>query len=156
VRTRSALSSSLRGAGGGATIELAFAFALLGPPLVLGTMEMGTLIYDSIEVSNAAHAGALYGMVSTSNAANTSQIQTVAQSEASDFGSSLIVTPTTYYACAQALGTLYTSPPTCTGTGNSSVQLIQVATSVSVTPPIQCPGLPTSMTLNGSSTMEVE
>jgi Flp pilus assembly protein TadG len=154
----------LRGDSGGALLELALVAGLLGVPLLLGTAEMGILAYDSIEITDAANAGALYGMQSSTFAANTSGITTAAQADATNFGTGLSVTPTTYYVCATAVtGTQYTgtngqtnATAACTGAGNHVLQFVQVGTSASVTPPIQCPGLPKTFTLNGTSVMEVE
>lgn len=133
-------------------------------PLIAGLGEMGLLAYDSIEVSNAAAAGASYGMQSSTFASNTSGIATAAQMEAADFGSALSVTSSTYYACAAAInGTHYTgsnaqsdATSACTGTDNHALPFVQVVTTLRVTPMIRCPGLPSSYNLTGTSVMEVE
>jgi len=159
-----ACCKGLRDDSGSALIELAFIFALLGVPLLAGTAQMGLLVYDSIEVVNAAHAGALYGMQSLTYAANTSGIQSAAQNDATDFGTGLSVSPSTYYACSNAIGgtqysglTAQASANTaCTGSGNHAIEFVQVNTSVTVTPAIHCPGLPASYTLRGTAIMEVE
>jgi Flp pilus assembly protein TadG len=151
----------LRARCGSSTIELTLILACLGAPLLLGTAEVGFLVYDSIEISNAAHAGAMYGMQSNTNASNTSAITTAAQSEASDFGTNLTVTPTVFWVCSTAeSGTQYSTSSSattaCTGTGNHSLEYLKVAVSASATPPIRFPVLPASYTLTGSSVMEVE
>jgi Flp pilus assembly protein TadG len=156
--------SGLRGESGGALVELAVVVAFLGIPLLLGTAEMASLVYDSIEISNSANAGSAYGMQSLTYASNTSGMTTAAQTEASDFGAALSVTPTTYYACSNAIGgTQYTGSSAqsnanaaCTGIGNHALEFVQVKTSASVTPSIHWLGLPSSFTLTGSSVMEVE
>jgi Flp pilus assembly protein TadG len=154
----------LRDQSGSAVVELAIVVSLLGVPLLLGTGQMGLIVYDSIEVSNAAHVGAEYGMQSLTYASATSSIVAAARAEAADFGSSLTVTPTTYYACSLAAGgTQYTgtnaqanATAACTGGYNRALEFIQVNTSVAVTPLVRCPGLPTTYTLTGTSVMEVE
>jgi Flp pilus assembly protein TadG len=155
----------LRGDGGDALIELAVLFSLVGVPLLLGTVQMGFLVYDSVEISNAANAGALYGMQTSGYAASGAGITSAAQAEAADFGTKLTVTPSTYYACTNAVnGTQYpTSSYTqtqaqakCTGTGNVALEFVQVIASAAVTPTIHCPGLPTTYTLTGKAVMEVE
>jgi Flp pilus assembly protein TadG len=161
---RSCGCAGLRGESGGAVLELAMICAFFVPPLLLGTGEMGILVYDSIEISNAAGVAAAYGMQSLTYAANTSGMTTAAQMDAADFGAALSVTPTSYYACSSALGgTQYTGSSAqsnatagCTGTGNHALEFVQVKTSATVTPSIHCPGLPGSYTLAGSSVMEVE
>ena len=154
----------LRDDCGAATLEVAVVSSVLAIPLLLGTSEMSFLVYDSIEISNAAHAGALYGMQSLTFAANTSGMQTAAQTEAGDFGASMTVTPTTYYACSTAIaGTQYTganaqsnATAACTGGSNHPLEFVQVNTSATITPPVHCPGFGSSFTLTGSSVMEVE
>jgi Flp pilus assembly protein TadG len=157
--------TGLRGERGDALIELAFLFSLVGVPLLLGTVQMGFLVYDTVEISNAANAGALYGMQNSAYAASSAGIRSAAQAEAADFGTKLTVTPTTYYACSNAVGgTQYpTSSYTqgqaathCGGTGNQALEFVQVIASAAVTPTIHCPGLPTTYTLTNTAVMEVE
>jgi hypothetical protein len=145
-------------------VELALIVSLLGIPLLIGTAQMGILVYYSIEVSNAAHAATMYGMQSLVFASNTTGMITVARAEATDFGTSMTVTPTTYYACSNAVGgTQYTGVAAqltatlaCTLSLSHALEFVQVTTSVAVTPSIHLPGLPATFTLTGSSVMEVE
>jgi Flp pilus assembly protein TadG len=149
------------GERGSAVIELAIFLVFLGPLLIFGTAELASLAYASIEISNAAHAGAMYGMQSSTYAANTSVIQTAAQAEAADFGSSLTVTPTIYYACALAQGgtqysTQAAATSACAGSGNHVLEFLQVKTSATVTPPFHVPPLLASYAVSGISVMEVQ
>jgi Flp pilus assembly protein TadG len=151
----------LREEQGNALVEMALCMSLLGMPLLVGTVELGSMIYTSIEVSNAAHAAAMYGMISSTFAASSSGMTTAAQNEASDLGTNLSVTPAVFYACSQAVnGTEYTTQSAansaCTGGTNHTLEFVQVNTSTTVTPPIRCPGLPASYTLTGLSVMEVQ
>jgi Flp pilus assembly protein TadG len=154
----------LQGESGGALVELALVVALLGVPLLLGTAQMGFLIYDSIEITDAANAGALYGMQSSTSSVDNAGMIAAAQADASDFGTKLSVAPTSYYVCALAVGgTQYTganaqinAAAACTGTSNHALEFVQVNTSASVTPMIHCPGLPQTFKLTGQSAMEVE
>jgi Flp pilus assembly protein TadG len=151
----------LRNDSGNSIVELALVLSLFGVPMLVGTAETAIVVYDSIEVSNAANAAASYGMLSSTNASDMPQIRAVAQAEASDLGNNLTATPTAYYACSSALdGTQYSSQSdavnACTGAGNHPLEFIKVTTSASITPPIGFPGLPKSLTLSGSSVMEVE
>lgn len=156
--------SGLRCESGNALVELAVIVAFLGVPLLLGTAEMALVVYESIEISNAAHAGAAYAMQSLTYASNTTGITSAAQDEAPDFGTSLSVTPATFYACSAAIdGTRYTgtnaqtsATNACTGGSNHPLEFVQVNTSAVVTPPIHLPGLTSSFTLTGCSVMEVE
>jgi Flp pilus assembly protein TadG len=151
----------LREEQGNALIEMALCISLLGMPLLVGTVEIGGMIYTSIEVSNAAHSAAMYGMISSTFAANSSGMVTAAQNEATDLGTNLSVTPTVYYACSSSIGgTQYSTQSAantaCTNGSNHTLEFVKVNTSVSVSPPIRCPGLPATYTLTGSSTMEVQ
>jgi len=151
----------LREESGDSLVEIALCISLVGLPLLVGTVELGSMMYGSIEVSNAAHAGAEYGMMSSTFAADSAGIVTAARGEATDFGAGLLVTPTVYFACSQAVaGTQYTTQTAanaaCTGTLNHSLEFVQVSTSTTVTPPIRCPGLASTYTLVGISVMEVE
>ena len=65
------LRKRLKDNAGNAALEFAFAFGIFGTPMLLGTSELALLIYDSIELSNCAHAGAMYGMMSSTFAADT-------------------------------------------------------------------------------------
>jgi len=154
-------SRLLREEHGNALVETAMCLSFLGLPMLVGTVEMGGMTYESVEISNAAHAGAAYGMISSTFAADTTNIINAAQGEASDFGTGLTVTPTVYYACSNSIGgTQYASQTAasaaCTGSSGHSLEFIEVVTSGTVTPAIHCPGLPASYTLKGVSVMEVQ
>jgi Flp pilus assembly protein TadG len=151
----------LRVETGGALVEMALCIPLLGAPLLIGTVETGMMLYDSIEVSNAAHAGTAYGMMSSTFAADSAGMTKAARGEAGDVSSILNVTPSTYYACSQSIaGTQYTTQAAantgCTGTSNHSLEFVQVSASATVPVPFRVPGLPTSFNLAATSVMEVE
>ena len=120
------------------------------------------MIYDSIELSNCAHAGAMYGMMSSTFAGDTAGIQKAAQAEAADFGTSVTVTPTTYYACSSAVdGTQYSTQTAAAAAcpanaSNHYLQFVKVVSSVNINPPVKCPGLPKTWTVSGTSVMEVQ
>ncbi len=147
---------------GNATIEFAITFTILGAPLMLGTAGAAFLVYDSIEVSSAAHAGASYGMINSTLAQDTAGIQSAAQAEAPDLGPKLSVTPTSYYACSGAIdGTRYSTTTAAAAVcplkaTNHYLQFVQVNTSASIKSPIAVPGLSGAWTLVGSSVMEVQ
>jgi Flp pilus assembly protein TadG len=152
---------SLRNEAGSALVELAVMLSVVGVPLFAGTVYIATLLHYSIEVSNAAHTGAMYGMTSSTFAQATSGITTAAQSEAPDFGTNLTVTPTIFYACSTALaGTQYSTQSAantaCTGGTNHALEFVQVNTSGSVTPLGSVPGMSKRFTLTAVSIMEVE
>ncbi|HTB98640.1 MAG TPA: TadE family protein [Terracidiphilus sp.] len=156
------VTEKLGDTSGNASIELALAFSFLLTPLMLGTAEIAFVVYDSIEVSNAASAGAMYGMISSTLASNPSGIQAAAQAEASDFGSNLSVTSSEYYACSSSIGgTQYTTQAAAAvvcpaNASNHYLQFVQVNSTATVTPPVRIPGLPATWTLHGTSVMEVQ
>ena len=151
----------LRIDAGNSSVELALVMSIFGIPFLVGTAECAFLAYDSIEVSNAANAGAMYGMLRSTNASESSQIIAAAQAEAPDLAGILTAAPTAYYACSLALGgtqyaTQSAATTACSGTSNHPLQFIQVVTTAQITPPIKFPGFPAIITLNGSSVMEIE
>jgi Flp pilus assembly protein TadG len=147
---------------GNAALEFAIAFGVFGTPLLLGTAELAALVYDSIELSNSAHAGAMYGMISSTFAGDTAGIQRAAQAEAADFGTNVTVTPTTYYACSNAVdGAQYSTQTAAAAVcpanaSNHYLQFVKVVSSMSIKPPVTCPGLPKTWTVSGTSVMEVQ
>lgn len=159
---------NLRGESGNAIVEMAVILAFLGPPLLFGTTDMAMLLYSSIEISNAAHAGAMFAMTDPNVATDTADITLAAQADASDYGTKLTVTPTAYYACSSAQdGVQY--PVTTDGSGlasavaacpstavNHYLEYVQVVVSAPVTLPFSCCGLKSPVTLTRSSVMEVE
>jgi len=162
----------LRGESGQALVELMFMIGVIGVPLLLVTTDLAFVVYGSIEISNAAHAGAMYGMTSATNASATSTITTAVENEASDFATAnLTITPTTYYACsASEGGTQYTgtgsqvnstaltnvSAVCPSGATNHYLEFVQVVVIGTLTPPFHCPGTPSSYSLKSTSVMEVE
>jgi Flp pilus assembly protein TadG len=150
-----------RDESGSALVEVAVTLSLFVMPVLLGTIDMGSVVYSSIQISDAAHAGAMYGMVSSTYAADTANIRTAAQADAPAFGSNLSVTPTVFYACSSSLtGTHYTTQSAavaaCTGTGNHALEFVQVLASASVTPGFRLPGLASTFPVSTTAVMEVE
>ena len=155
----------LRGAvaedSGSALIELALVLSLVGLPLLFGTIYAGILMFDDIEISNAAHAGAMYAMQSSTYASDTTGITTAAQAEAPGLTGWLVVTPTIYYACSTAIdGTQYAvqadATAACTDGSSHALEFVKVTVSYVATPFARIPGMQQSMTLNSVSVMEVE
>jgi hypothetical protein len=151
----------MRQNSGGALLEVALMLSMLGVPMLLGIADAADLVYSSIEIASASHAGAMFGMTSATYASDTAGIVTAAQTEAADFGANLTVSPTVYFACSAALGgtqysTQAAASSACTGTGNHALEFLQVYVSAVVTPPVRCPGMAASYTLKNTSIEEVE
>lgn len=81
-------------------LELAIALPLLAF-LLLGAIEFGRLYYLAIEVSDAATAGAKYGIT---NAADKAGIVVAAQHDAPDIGTNLNVSSTAGFDVAPCSG----------------------------------------------------
>jgi Flp pilus assembly protein TadG len=145
---------------GGALIETAFFVSFFALPLMVGSAEIGRMTYYSIEVSNAAYAGAMYGMQSATLAADTNGITAAAQAEANDFGTGLTVTPTIFYACASDVtGTQYTganAKSNATTACTRALEFIQVNTSVNAATTLKLVSLPLTFNLHGQAVIEVQ
>lgn len=146
---------------GSALIELAVVLALVGIPLLVGTIYTAELLFYDIEVSNAAHAGALYAMRGSTFASDTTGIISAAQAEAPDLGNALSVSPVVFYACSSAIdGTPYATQDAataaCTGGSNHPLQFVQVSTAYAATPFASIAGMQRTMQLTSTSVMEVE
>jgi Flp pilus assembly protein TadG len=149
----------LRDESGSALVELGLTLGLLGVPLLMGTVHFSILLIDSMIVSNAAHAGAEYAMASSTYAEDTSNIVTAAQEDASGLGTTLNVTPTIFYACSASIGGTQYSTQSAAATACSSshaLEFVQVVANATVTPVLGFPGFPNTVTLSGTSIMEVE
>jgi len=137
-------------------------FALVLPLLVLfviGAVEMGRLVYMSIGVTNAAHAGAQYGCQNTAVAGDVAGMRTAAAADVPDLlgadKGNLTTTASSYCQCSDgsSANSSCTTPPACTGT--HLVQFVSVSTTASYTPWFPYPGIPSSVTLHGSAVMQV-
>ena len=146
------LSAKLRSDRGGAIVELAAVVSVMAA-ILFGAAEFAMLAYDSIEVSDAARAGASYAHQSVSAANSAATIRTVAAASANDI-SGLSTTPVIFYSCSSTPSTQNSTTPAC-GTGDTVLMYIQVNTTATITMPIHLPGL-TSYTLNGQSIMRVQ
>jgi Flp pilus assembly protein TadG len=151
----------LRDETGSALVETGVILSLLGVPLLLGTIYSGVLLVNYIEVTDAAHAGAIYAMRSATFAEDSPGIIAASRADASDIGSNLTVTPSIYYVCSDSQdGTQYTAQSdataACTGATTHPLEYVQVVASAKVTPPATFPGMPKSWTLSSTSAMEVE
>jgi Flp pilus assembly protein TadG len=144
---RKACGRSQRGAS---LVELAFMMPLLSL-LVVGVVDMGRAFYLSMEVSDAARAGAMYGYETSSTMQDTSGIQTAASNDAPDVTG---LTTTSSYGCMCSNGTNQStncsSPPTCTS-GSRQVNYVIVNTSATYTTLFPWPKVPSSFALTGTA-----
>lgn len=163
---------------GAALVELALT-APLFMLLLMGAVELGRVAYYSIEVANAARAGASFGAVNRGNAVEETQIQNAAQGDAPDLPN-LVATPgyscvcetidnSTKPASTSFNPSITSSPATvgcktaiidaCTASSGTSTQkviyFVTVSTQADVDPMVHLPGLPNVYTLRGYSALRV-
>jgi Flp pilus assembly protein TadG len=148
-RCRSGVSW-LREECGNALIEVAVGISIC-TSLALGGAELGRVVFASIEVSNAAHAGAEYGSQSRTYAADIAHINLAATQDAPNVSN---IAATASYFCQCANG----GSSTCAVTDCSTsriVTFVQVNTTATVDPQIYVPGLPKTYTVTGKAVMRV-
>jgi len=135
---------SLAGNRGASVVELAFMLPVLSL-LLVGVIDLGMGYYMSIEVANAAYAGALYG---TQNNTDTTGMQNAAVKDAANVKG---MTATASYGCECSDGTK--EVPNCTsqpsGCSLNAVDYVQVNTSATYKPLFPWPGIPSSFPLQG-------
>ena len=141
----------LFGSGGAAAVELALMLPFLVFMLIT-VVELGRLAYFSIEVSNAAHAGAQYGAQSEVTAASNAGM---VQAALNDGYNVTGLTATAGYFCECSTGTSVVSCVLASCSGSRLIEYVQVNTSATVKPLVQYPGIPASYNLSGSAIMRV-
>jgi Flp pilus assembly protein TadG len=142
-------------------LELALCLPLFAL-LILGGAEIANIAWASVQLNNAAHAGAQYGSHGRGFAANTGGIETAAQNEAP----SLTITfPTAPSQTCSCIDPSTGAPATTLTTGCQTLvecpspyvieDMITVTTQAVVTPLIHYPYLPASYTLHATATMGI-
>lgn len=129
--------------------------------LILGTAEIANIAWASVQLNNAARAGAAFGSQSHANASDIADIETAAQREAPQLTITFPSDP------AQACSCINTSTG-ATGAGSTGCQTLaqcpfpyvifdnlSVKVQTVVTPLFHYPGLPSSYTLHAQATMGV-
>lgn len=146
---------------GQSMVELALClpvFALL----ILGTAEIANIAWASVQLNNAAHAGAQFGSHGRGFADRIGDIETATQNEAPRLAITFPADPYQTCACIDPS----TGAPATSGTTGCQTTVecpspylitdtITVTTQAVVTPLIHYPGLPASYTLNAQATMGV-
>lgn len=150
---------------GQGTMELALSLPLF-MLLILGGAEIANLAWASVQVNNAARAGAAYASVSHANAstsvANLATIQAAAQAEAPK----LTITATATDVCYCVTGGVFGAADSgCTNTSTQAGSCpspsvidvaVQVNTQATVKTIVHYPGLPSSFTVHAQATLGVE
>lgn len=107
-----------RSEAGGALIELAMVCAFILSPIFLGLVELSKAYHYSIEVNEAASAGAEYGARSSGGYTDLTDMQTAASNEAQDITMATGYPKADYRVCTDTNGTpsacvTCTSPSSC-------------------------------------------
>lgn len=158
---KNAIKNLLRCQAGQALVELALTVPLLFL-LVIGAGEIARMAYYAIITENAAHAAALFAAQNAITASDTTDITTVADSEASSIGGSKAITVSPpNYSCtcfnpkAGTNSTMTTCSASCPSP-DTVLESVQVNTQSKVATWFHYPGLAGStFTVYGSATMSV-
>jgi hypothetical protein len=151
----------LRRESGASLVEVALVIGILAPAMLFGTAGAAGLVYASIEVSDAAHAGAAYAAeyyIANSNTAlpTSTQVASAVQNDAPELtavlmpGTSLTVTMAT--GCNGGSATTGNSIPSC---GTGVLPYVQVTTQATVVPFTAFAGLPSSLTMSSRATINL-
>jgi Flp pilus assembly protein TadG len=137
----------VRSERGSSLVEVGLMLPVLGL-LLFGAIDFGRAYYLSIEVANAAQAGAQFGVQNASGAG----MQNAARSDAPDVPG---ITATASYGCECPDGS--SRSPNCTSSPGcaNAVNYVQVTTNATYTPLIPWPGIPSSIPLRGQATMRI-
>lgn len=143
---------SARSDSGSSLIELALMMPIFSI-ILIGSAEFARLAYASIEVTNAARAGAQYGGQTHGTAADSTGMQNVAAAAGPNV-TNMQATAATYCTCSDGTSI------TCTDAGTTCnariTEYVQVNTSASITSIFRIPGLPSTYTLTGVAVQRVE
>lgn len=138
--------------GGAAAVE----FALLAPALVLfvvGTIDLGTLAYQSLQVRAAVHAGALYALK------NAPSPTAAAIDSAVQNATTLTVTPTAptpLYYCDSGGSLSSVGSPTSSCSGGTVGTYLVVSAQATFTPPVTWSALGLPSTISSQAMVRVQ
>jgi Flp pilus assembly protein TadG len=133
-------------------------FALVAPILILifmGTVEFGRYAYYAILASHAARAAASWGAQNTTTAKSGTGMQAVASADAGGLVN-WTTTPghvSANYLCSVSGGALQSCPTTINPA--TTVYYVQVSVTGQFNTLVRYPGIPSPVTVTGSSTMRV-
>ncbi|GAC1521569.1 MAG: hypothetical protein NVS2B3_17740 [Vulcanimicrobiaceae bacterium] len=150
----------VRADDGSSIVEL----ALIAPLLLLlavGTIEIGTYAYDSIEVANAARAAVQYGAQGSTSSVPATYLDTpgIIAAAKADAKQVTLTKPTagdvtTYFTCDGAPGTQYAVTPTCAA-GDRVDTYLRVVAAGNFTPFLTYPGLPSPLTITRAAVQQL-
>ena len=155
---RPKLRNRLNGESGTSLVELGLITPVL-LLLLLGIIEIGRYAELSIQVTNAARAGAQYGAQNLATAADNNGIKNAALNDAQITGLTVSGPSDGYLGgyvlcgCSDAAPS-GTCPASCSG-NNYGIVYVQVNTSGTFRSLFSYPGIPSSITLRGTDQIRV-
>ena len=138
---------------GNSAVELAISFSVLGM-LALGIADFGRIYYASIELANAATAGALYGVFTVGRSGNIDAMRTAALAEAADL-TGVTVTPARYCQCPSGTTNDCSNLNAC-GAGVKMRYYVKVTTQKTYNTMAKFPKMPNSVNLRRTVVMRVQ
>ena len=145
----------LRSRAGNSAVELALAFSVLGL-LALGIADFGRIYYTSIELANAATAGALYGSFTVGRSTDFAGMKTAATNEATDLNlQTANVTATRYCQCPNASQNDCSNLNAC-GAGVKMRNYVKVTTNLTYKTMSKFPNMPNTIPIARQSVIRVQ
>jgi len=142
----------IRGRRGTVALEFGLATPLL-LALVLGTAEIGMVVYEAMQVQDAAEAGAIYA---SQKATDTAGISAAITSATGTPGISAAPAPAMFCGCPTASGITAGDCAVACPNGNPASRYVLVQTQLTHVPVVQFPGLPNPLVFHGSATVRVQ
>jgi Flp pilus assembly protein TadG len=133
---------------GQSTVEMAFMLPVLALLLVV-VGDFARVFYAAIGVASAARAGVQYGAENYHNGGDTANIEQAALNDGQNI-SGLSATTSEFCECGGQ--TVACDPPQCA----EPEIFVKVITKATFTPILKYPGLPSSIPLSSTATMEVQ
>ncbi len=119
--------------------------------MLAGALDFGRLLRTTISMADAARAGAVFGSLNTTNAANTAGMQTIAINAAPDI---VGMTATAVKSCQCAGGVAVSCTGSCTG--GKMLVYVKVTTQATCNSVFSYPGLPYSGSISASASMRAQ
>ena len=145
------------GARGSVAIEIALLAPVLAA-LLLGSVDLGTFIFQKMQVQSASRAGAQFAIQSAGNADDTGGISNAALTSSSNLEAGTSVKSVSFCACADGSETAVSATTGCGGTcpdGGFPALSVRVTVSNTFTPIFPYPGIPDSILLVGETSLRV-
>ena len=159
LANRLLLKRNPRGAAGAAFVELAVSLPVL-VVIVIGTADLGRVFYYTMELTNAARAGAQYAAYNSALATQTAGITAAARNASPNIGSFTVslATPPNVCRCVADDGSAFGGSVACNSVCPIGQHMFETVT-VTVTRPFttisRFPGIPNTFTLTRTATMRV-